>query len=71
MSRRTAPSWRTIGNMDQARYIKTARMYASDLPPALRRLAESDTCTTDEASALAQWCADTRRPLVRAGHRNT
>ena len=65
---RPAPSWRTIGQMDQARLQRTARRHAAALPTHLARLADEPVSHTD-AAALMQWCSDHRLPLARAGRR--
>jgi hypothetical protein len=64
-----APSWRTIGNLEQARWTRTAQLHAHLLPPHLARLAHCTVIGHHDAQRLAKWCADNSLPLARAGRR--
>ena len=66
-SARTAPSWRTIGDMDQARWLRTARNHADRLPPFLAHLATAERIDQYHTAALAKWCSDHQLPIARAG----
>ncbi len=62
-----APSWRTIGQMDQARYKRTARLHHAALPAHLARIADMDTVGSNLAAELMRYCAQHQLTIARAG----
>ena len=62
-----APSWRTIGQMEQARLKRTAQRHRDVLPPHLARLADLPAIGSHMAAELMRHCAQHQLPIARAG----
>ena len=65
----TAPSWRTIGDMEQARLKRTAQHHRDVLPPHLARLADLPAIGSHMAAELMRHCTQHQLPIARAGRR--
>ena len=65
---RKAPSWSTIRHMEQARWLRTAKMHAAVLPPELAHLPTSTEIDPFKARQLAAFCQHHDLPIARAGH---
>jgi hypothetical protein len=56
--------------MEKARWLRTAQMYANELPANLRHLASANDITSFDSGRLAKWCGHNNKPLATAGQAN-
>ena len=56
--------------MEQARWLRTAKMHADVLPPELAHLANATEIDTFKAQQLAAYCQHNELRIARAGHVN-
>lgn len=65
----SAPAWRTVMNLEQSRWQRTAQQHRNVLPANLAALADADHMSHRDAQRLAAHCAANALPLAQAGRR--